>query len=556
MKRIKFGVLAALVSGTSLLAATGCGTTAQTATASQKTVNAASAKTHPLVVIPGLNGAFADNFNPYSPSALSGTLGLIYQPLFYFNLVGPQVYPLVGKSYKWSNGNRTLTVTLRQGVKWSNGTPVTVKDVVYSFDILKKFPSLDTSGIWTHLQSVSAKGSNQVVFQFHSADVPFGQFVLDDVYIVPKQVWDKYSNPATVTNPNPIGSGPYLLNTFSSQAYTYKANPLYWGGEPKVQQLKYLDYSGNESATLALASGKIDWTDLFFPHIHRVYVNKDPQYNHYWFSVGGTNMLYPNLKNPLLSNLSVRRAISDAINREQLYKVGEYGYEKPATPTALILPPEKSWLDPNLPAKDTHFTYSPSKAVKLLESAGFKRNSQGIFASPSGTPLSFTIEVPAGWTDWDADCSLMAHDLKKIGIDATVQELSYGAYYSNITTGHYDLAMGGSNAGSTPYYLYQSLLEPKNSGNYEQWSNAATTAALNQYRTSSNPTVQRDAIYTLEKAVAKNLPAIPLIYGATWFEYSTKYFTGWPTAQNPYAQPAPYNYPAEGIVLTHLTPRS
>ncbi|MCY0896836.1 MAG: ABC transporter substrate-binding protein [Alicyclobacillaceae bacterium] len=556
MKRIKFGVLAALVSGTSLLAVTGCGTTAQTATASQKTVNAASAKTHPLVVIPGLNGAFADNFNPYSPSALSGTLGLIYQPLFYFNLVGPQVYPLVGKSYKWSNGNRTLTVTLRQGVKWSNGTPVTVKDVVYSFDILKKFPSLDTSGIWTHLQSVSAKGSNQVVFQFHSADVPFGQFVLDDVYIVPKQVWDKYSNPATVTNPNPIGSGPYLLNTFSSQAYTYKANPLYWGGEPKVQQLKYLDYSGNESATLALASGKIDWTDLFFPHIHRVYVNKDPQYNHYWFSVGGTNMLYPNLKNPLLSNLSVRRAISDAINREQLYKVGEYGYEKPATPTALILPPEKSWLDPNLPAKDTHFTYSPAKAVKLLESAGFKRNSQGIFASPSGTPLSFTIEVPAGWTDWDADCSLMAHDLKKIGIDATVQELSYGAYYSNITTGHYDLAMGGSNAGSTPYYLYQSLLEPKNSGNYEQWSNAATTAALNQYRTSSNPTVQRDAIYTLEKAVAKNLPAIPLIYGATWFEYSTKYFTGWPTAQNPYAQPAPYNYPAEGIVLTHLTPRS
>ncbi|WP_430626253.1 hypothetical protein [Sulfobacillus thermotolerans] len=106
------------------------------------------------------------------------------------------------------------------------------------------------------------------------------------------------------------------------------------------------------------------------------------------------------------------------------------------------------------------------------------------------------------------------------------------------------------------YYLYQSLLEPKNPGNFEQWSNPVTTAALNQYRTSSNLAVQRQAIYTLEKAVAQNLPAIPLIYGATWFEYSTKYFTGWPTAQNPYAQPAPYNYPAEGIVLTHLTPRS
>ncbi|AUW93434.1 MAG: ABC transporter substrate-binding protein [Sulfobacillus thermotolerans] len=549
MKRVKMGALAALLSGTSLLALAGCGTTTPTTTA-------APVKQHTLVVIPGLNGAFADNFNPYSSSALSGTLGLIYQPLFYFNLVGPQVYPLIGKSYQWSNGNKTLTVTLRPDVKWSNGTPVTVNDVVYSFDILKKFPSLDTSGIWTHLNSVTAQGTNQVVFQFNSADVPFGQFVLDDVYIVPEKIWSTYANPATVTNPNPVGTGPYLVDSFTAQAYTYKANPLYWGGEPKVKKLQYLDYSGNESATLALASGKIDWTDLFFPHINRVYVSKDPQYNHYWFSVGGTNMLYPNLKNPILSNLAVREAISDAINRTQLWKVGEYGYEKPATPTALILPPEKSWQDPNLPAKDTQFTYSPSKAIKLLESAGFKRNAQGIFTTPSGTPLSFTIDVPTGWTDWDTDCSLMAQDLKQIGINATVQELSFGAYYSNITTGNYQLAMSWSGAGSTPYYLYQSLLEPKNPGNFEQWSNPVTTAALNQYRTSSNLAVQRQAIYTLEKAVAQNLPAIPLIYGATWFEYSTKYFTGWPTAQNPYAQPAPYNYPAEGIVLTHLTPRS
>ncbi|MDA8194854.1 MAG: ABC transporter substrate-binding protein [Thermaerobacter sp.] len=537
---------AAVVSSVGVLTIAGCGATTPTHTA---------APSQPLMVIPGLNGAFQDNFNPYSPSALSGTLGLIYQPLFYFNLVGTQTYPLLGQSYAWSNQNRTLTVTLRSGAKWSNGTPVTPQDVVFSFDLLQKFPSLDGNGIWKHVTSITASGSNQVVFQFKTADVPFASFLLGQTYIVPQSIWSKIPNPSKVTNAKPVGSGPYLAQSFTPEAYTFAANPNYWGGKPKVATLKYLDYTGNQSATLALTSGKIDWTDLFIPHINRVYVSKAPQYNHYWFSTGGTNMLYPNLKNPLLANLAVRQAISYAINRSQLSTVGEYGYEAPATPTGLVLPPEKSWIDPNLPAQDQSFQYDPAKAVQLLTQAGFKKNSQGIFVSPSGQPLSFTLNVPTGWTDWDTDCSLIAQDLKQIGIAVTVSQVSFGTYYSDITTGHYQLAMSWSSMGPTPYYLYQGLLSPGNPGNFEQWSNPATTAALQAYHNTSSSTAQHQAIYQLEKTFAANLPAIPLIYGATWFEYSTKHFVGWPTANNAYAQPAPYNYPAEAIVVTHLRPR-
>ncbi len=547
MKRLHFGLAAAAMSAATLVTLAGCGT------APSKT---SAAPNVPLTVIPGLNGAFADNFNPYSSSALSGTLGLIYQPLFYFNLVGPQVYGLIGKSYHWSQGNRMLTVTLRPHVKWSNGSPVTVSDVLYSYDILKKYPSLDTSGIWSHLSSVSAKGTNQVVFKFRHADVPYGNFVMGDVYIVPQSIWSKFSNPAKVTNTKPVGTGPYTVHSFAAQAYTYVANPHYWGGKPKVHELKYLDYSSGHSAELALAAGGVDWTDLFFPNIQKVYVSKAPKYHHYWFSAGGTNMLYPNLKNPILSKLAVRQAISDAINRTKLDKVGEYGYEAPATPTGLVLPPQKSWIAPNLAKQYRQFTYSPQKAISTLKAAGFKRNAQGVFTTPSGKPLSFTLEVVSGWPDWDADCALMASELKKVGINVTVRQLSFGAYYSNITTGHYQLAMSWSGNGATPYYLYQALLQPKNAGNFEGWSNAQTNAALTQYRRTSNVAIQHQAIDTLEKIVAKKLPAIPLVYGATWYEYSTKRFTGWPTAQNPYAQPAPYNYPAEGIVLSHLKPRT
>lgn len=521
----------------------GCGGTTPTA----------AAPTHPLIVMPGMNGAFQDNFNPFSPAALSGTDGLVYQPLFYFNLVGPQVYPLLGSSYHWSNGNRTLTVDLRSGVQWSDGHQFSSRDVVFTFDLLKKFPSLDGAGIWTHVTAVTASGPNAVTFQFKKADVPFATQLLGSVYILPQHIWSHIANPATVTNPHPVGTGPYLVHSFSTEVYTFTANPHYWGGEPKVRLLKYLNYQSSQSATLAMSTGKFDWTDLFVPHINRIYTKKS-KYNHYWFSVGGTNMLYPNLKNPLLANTAVRQAISLAINRPQLTKTGEYGYEPPAAPTGLVPAQQAQWTAPSL-RSDTTFQYDPAKAVRILEAAGFKKNSQGIFTSPSGQPLSFTLQVPAGWTDWDTDCSLITRDLQKIGIHVTVQDLSFGAYYSNMTKGTYQLSMSWSNGGPTPYTYYQGVMQPKNGSNFEGWSNPVTTAALRQYAASSNPQVQHAAIDTLEHVMVQKLPAIPLIYGVTWYEYSTKYFTGWPTAQNPYAQPAPYNFPAEAIVLTHLTPR-
>ncbi|OLZ11376.1 ABC transporter substrate-binding protein [Sulfobacillus thermosulfidooxidans] len=524
--------------------AAGCGS-------AQATVKATN--NQPLVVIPGLQPAFLDNFNPFSSSALTGTLGLIYEPLYYFNTAGPQVYPLLATSYTWSHHNTVLTVNLRPGVMWSNDKPMTVQDVVYSYDILKQFPALDVNAVWTKISSVSALNAHQVQFVFKTADVPYLETLLGSIYIVPKSVWSHVANPAQYTNPKPIGTGPYLLKSFNQETVTFVANPHYWGGEPKVKTVEYLDYTGNESATLALTSGKIDWTGLFIPHINKVFVSKDPAHNHYWFSPSGPLMLYPNLKDPLLSQLPVREAISYGINRTQLWKEGEYGYEKPATtPTSLALPLESAWLPSNLAVNKVHLSYDPAKAEKILTQAGYHKNSQGIFVSPQGQPLEFTLEVPTGWTDWDTDCSLMANQLQAIGIKVTVQQEAFGTYYSNLSTGHYQLAMSWTDMGATPYYLYKGLLGPNN---WEQWSNSVTTQDLEKFKTSSSPQQQHQAIDQIAEITARQLPAIPLLYGVNWYEYNDSAFTGWPNANNPYAAPQPWTTPAEAIVITHLKPR-
>ncbi len=513
-----------------------------------------SSTVQPLVMLPSPYGTFPDNFNPFSSSANPGTIGLIYQPLFYQDNVSGHTFPLLGTSYSWSNHNKTLTVDLRKGVKWTDGVPFTAKDVVFSFDMIKKYPTADINGVWTQLSGVTASGNYKVVFNFKQANVPFAYYVLSTT-IVPQHIWSKVGDPTKLTNSNPVGTGPYMLLSFNSQVYKFSANSHYWGGAPAVKSVEYPAFTSNTSADLALAKGQATWGGLFIPGIQSVYTSKNPN-NHYWFPPNNVVMLYTNLQDPLLKNLVVRKAISMAIDRQKIYMEGEYGYEPVASPTGLIMPNNKSWLNTKLPKADQQFTYSPSAAIKLLESAGYKQNSQGIFVSPQGKPLNFTLQVVSGWTDWDADAALIAQDLKSIGINVTVQEEQYGAYYSNIGNPkkNYQLAISWTNSGPTPYYLYENMLNPKGNFNVEQLNNPKITGLLDKYSTTSNLTTQKQYIYQIQQYVAEQLPSIPLVYGATWYEYNNAQYTGWPTPSNPYINPAPYTNVAQAIVLTHLRP--
>jgi len=506
----------------------------------------------PLIMVPGQGGQFQENFSPYSSGQLQGTLGLIYQPLFYFNPAGTAT-PLLGSNFSWSNHSTVLTVNLRKNVQFSNGAKMTAADVVYSFDLLKKHPALDGNGIWKVINDVKAVGPNKVQFDFITANSSYEYYILDTVYIVPKSIWETISDPTKSLNLTPVGTGPYVLKSFSPEMYQYVSNSKYWGGKPKLQTVDFPAYNGNSSTQLALINNKIDWTGLFIPHINRVYINRNVKNNHYWFSdFGGANMLYTNLQDPMLKNLAVRQAISLAMNRQEISKLGEYGYEPGATPTGYSLPPAgQAWINPKLPKT---FTYNPKKAISILEKAGFTRNAQGIFQSKSGKSLTFSLDVVSGWSDWDADCAIIAKELGQVGIQVNVEQLAFGAYYQALSSGHFQLGMSWSASGPTPFYMYQSLYSPNGPGNWDHWNNPYTTRELNAYEHSANPAKQRQAVYALENAMVYSLPYIPLVYGVGWNEYSTQNYVGWPDAQNPYAAGSPWISPSNGIILSHLRP--
>src|SRR5579862_6241289 len=156
-------------------------------------------------------------FNPLNPSDTGLSVGFVYEPLVYVNpLQQGKTTPMLASSYKWSNGNKTLTFTIRSGVKWSDGQPMTAADVAYTFNLTKKNSALDLTGSWSALSSVTASG-NTVTMNFSKVAVPYFYYIADQVPIVPEHVFSKIANPVTDPVKAPVGTGPYTMSKCTPQ---------------------------------------------------------------------------------------------------------------------------------------------------------------------------------------------------------------------------------------------------------------------------------------------------------------------------------------------------
>ena len=159
---------------------------------------------------------FSDNFGPFSDSfnPLDTTSGLdsmaienaIYEPLVQFDVLDASVtYPWLATSWHWSNGGKTLTLDLRHGVTWSDGKPFTSADVAFTFNLIKKYPALNTYGIT--FTNVQANGPDQVVLTFPHPEFSDFYYLTSQV-MVPAHIWAKVSDPTTWPDLDPVGTGP------------------------------------------------------------------------------------------------------------------------------------------------------------------------------------------------------------------------------------------------------------------------------------------------------------------------------------------------------------
>lgn len=501
------------------------------------------------------NPTLVENFNPLSGAELGGTR-LIYAPLETVSTVNGSYTPFLATGYKFTNPT-TLVYTIRPGVKWSDGAPFTSADVVFTFDLLKKYPALDTNGIWSQISGVSASGNN-VSLTFKAPDVPFAATIAQTP-IVPKHIWSTIPNPATFTNTHPVGTGPFTLGGFAPTQYTLTKNPLYWGASKIAPSSVVFPAQATSQSTnqLEVSSGQFDWAYQYLPDIKATYVNRDPAANRYWFPPGGTIGLYLNLTQAPYNNVDFRQGISLALNRATIAKKAVNGYMPAASTSGIILPNEQHWLDPNLPNQGVVSQNIPA-AMAAFAKAGYHL-SGGKLTGPNGAQASMTITLPNSFTDWAGAGTEISNELGKVGIKVSLDEPQYAQYSQTTQAGTFNAAIGGFGGTGVPYNDYNLALSSSYAApvhtptvnNFERYSNAGVNDALAALAATTSPSAQQQATDRLEMMMYKNVPVVLLYYGGSWGVFSTKHFTGWPSASDPYTLPTPYT-DALLTVVTHL----
>jgi peptide/nickel transport system substrate-binding protein len=526
----------------------------------------------PLVIDDTPLSPMTDTFNPYSATSTGGpggvtAEGLYNEPLFIWNILNPSQapYDILGTGYNWSNGGKTLTITTRSGVKWNDGQPFSAADVAFTFNMIRQNPGLDTNGTPVPT-SASAPSSTTAVLNFKAPEYA-NLFLIGQAYIVPQHIWSKV-NPVTFADPNPVGTGPYMLDKFSPQGFTLKENPLYWNKSAvHVPEVSYPSYSQNFNITAPLAAGQIDLAGNDIANVQNVYLGKSPD-NHTWFSgspyISANNVagLFFNVTKAPLNDPAVRQAISYGINRQQLSAQGETGYELPETSTSgLLLPRDSSYLSPSL-ANNLPSGGDPAKVTSILTADGWSK--VGGKWTKGGKTISFSISDPIPYSDYYLDAQDIAKQLNALGFNVTVNGIGNPTVWQgDITNGTFDAAIHWSNQGPTPYQIYQGNLDATLTApvgkpaatNIGRWNNKATQSALAMFAGSNDPSVQKTAVTQLENIMTSQVPVAPLLYGAAWYEYSTRDYTGWPSSSNPIMNPTT-NSPYLEETILHLTPVS
>lgn len=500
------------------------------------------------------NPTLVKNFNPFVSTQLGGTR-LIYEPLEIPSQVDGSFQPFLSTGFKAPDAT-TLEYAIRDGVKWSDGKDFTSADVLFTFNLLKKFPALDVFGVWQFMSGVTASGST-VTVKLKTPNIPAAT-TISTTPIVPEHLWSSVTDPVKYVNADPVGTGPFTLDTYADTQYQLKKDDKYWQADKVAPSTVVFPAQSSNQATnqLDVSAGKFDWSYNFIPDVKKTYVDKDAKTNIYWFPPGGTIALYPNHTKAPFNDVNFRKGLSLAIDRQTIETKAVNGYTAPASQSGLILPNLEKFLDPSIPDKGV-VKQDLTGAKAAFAKAGYTM--QGTQLMKGGKQAAMTILAPASYSDWVAAATEVKNQLGAAGIAVTLNLPQPAAYQQAIQSGNFEAAMGGYGGTGNVYNDFNNTFNsefatPINTptvNNFERFKNPQMDAALKELAAATEMPAQEKAAHQLEQLMYDQVPIVAMYYGGSWGLFRTGNFTGWPSADDPYTLPTPYNN-AVLVVVTHL----
>ena len=543
------------------IAALGVGALAGGAPASSDDADADPAGSGAALTIAKPDGAITtESHNPYlgdSSASKYGYAKVIFEPLALVNPTGDLgTTPWLAESVEWNDDYTELTVVPRSGVKWSDGEDFTGDDIVFTFDQFLTGKLSDTSGL--KYEGATVDG-DRITLKFADSKYTAQSRVLHTP-IVPKHVWEKIADPNTdpLTGEGlAVGTGPYVLDNWSTESVTLTANKDYWGGEPTVPELHYVSYGDNAALTTALVSGEADWAQAFIPQIEDSYLAAD-EHNQFLVSpTAGAGTLFMNLQTKPFDDVALRQALAWTIDRTAYVDIAREGASEEVWNVTGLGDLLSDEIVPEY--KDQNYKVDVDKAKDILTDAGYTWKDKKL-VDPDGETVSFSISVPAGWSDWNTEQALIAEELnEKLGIEVKVDQPDWGGWDAARQEGTFQAIIHWLEDTGNAYGLYTSTMDPKwivddkAQFNFGRFGDPAVTEALNTYANASSDEDRQAAVAVMQKAFVENVPAIPLGAHPLLGEFNTRNYVGWPSEDDQYASGDP-TQPGIVQILAKLKP--
>lgn len=414
----------------------------------------------------------------------------------------------------------TYTFKLRQGVKWSDGTPFTAQDVVYTYTTMQNPASGSprAAELTDRIASVVAPDESTVTFTLKKA---LASFLVDNATyrIVPRHILKDVPLAALKTHPFSTGDptasvvlGPFKLSGWTADRATFVKNATYYGGEPPLDRYVFRVVRDANAVLAALKAGDADFGTIVAPswpearQLPNVNAYAYPGYGFTYYSY----QLDP-AKTTLFADKRVRQALAYALDRDAMIKSILGGLGTPAQGT---MPPFGWAYQPD--KITTKYTYDPKKAEALLDAAGWAKGSDGIRAK-DGKKLQFTIWTNTGGTTREQYTMSMQQQWKAIGVDATPKSEEWSAFLWRISqTKDFDLFLVGFSWGTDPdQSSLWSTDAYANGFNFGRYSNARVDDLLKQGLAEPDPDRRKALYLELQNLILDDAPAIILDFPHT-----------------------------------------
>ncbi|QUQ64818.1 ABC transporter substrate-binding protein [Kutzneria sp. CA-103260] len=380
--------------------------------------------------------------------------------------------PQPGLADKWSTSPDKLTWTfhIRSGMKWSDGQPITAKDVAWTFNkiMTDKAAATANGSFVTNFDTVTAPDDSDVVIK---TKLPLATMLALDVPIVPEHVWAGVTDIAKYDNLQypVVGSGPFTLTNFTQgQSITLKANPDYYGDTPAYDQLEFRHYDNEDAAVQGLKNGDVDVVSGLTPAQYtalqstpNVTVVKSRQGRDHDLIINyqaQTNTRQPvGDGNPVLKDPKVRQAIAQSVDVKTLVDKAYGGLAEPGSGYIPAVFGEFHWS----PDASQEQKFDLAAAGKLLDEAGYPKGADGVRVGKDGKPINLRLLVDNSIPQQVSAAQFIQGWLKQDGLGVTVQAVSSDAVTDAGSAGKYDLQINAWTGNPDP----DAMLAPQTCAN-------------------------------------------------------------------------------------------